>query len=138
MEYPGPDQEQVGRNELAEILRGRIMSGQLKPGARVPSERDLSQAYGVSGITARAAVAQLRAEGLAESVRGRGVVVRTPVEPEPVHVGPDDWVSARNPTPAERKTYGVPEGVPLIVVVHPDGLQDLYPAHSHRVAYRPA
>jgi GntR family transcriptional regulator len=132
--YPG--QEQVGRHELAEILRARITSGQLRPGDRLPSERDLSQTYDVSTITARAAVQQLRTEGLAEAVRGRGVVVRTPVDPEPVLVEPGEWVSARNPTPEERRTYGVPEGVPLLVVTHEDGLQDLYPADRYRVAYR--
>ncbi|MEV4271914.1 winged helix-turn-helix domain-containing protein [Micromonospora aurantiaca (nom. illeg.)] len=134
MIYPG--QEPVGRNALAEILRERITSGQLRPGDRVPSERDLSQTYGVSGITARAAVRQLRDEGLAEAVRGRGVIVREPREPELVLVDAGDWVSARNPTPQERRDYQVPEGVPLLVVGHPDGLQDLYPADRYRVVWR--
>lgn len=131
-----PDAEPVGYLELAEILRARITSGQLKPGDRLPSERDLSQTYDVAMMTARAAVKLLRAEGLAESVRGRGVVVRAPVEPAAVVVDPGEWVSARNPTPEERKTYGVPEGVPLLVVTHDDGLQDLYPAHRYRVTFR--
>ncbi|MEV5768327.1 winged helix-turn-helix domain-containing protein [Micromonospora sp. NPDC052213] len=132
-----PAHERVGRNELADILRSRIASGQLRPGDRLPSERDLSQTYDVSLITARAAVQQLRNEGLAEAVRGRGVVVREPVKPELVVVEPGMWVSARNPTPAERRTYGVPEGVPLLVVTHADGLQDLYPAHRTRVTFQP-
>ncbi|MCX5066872.1 winged helix-turn-helix domain-containing protein [Micromonospora lupini] len=131
-----PDQEQVGRHEVAEILRARIRSGQLRPGDRIPSERDLSQTYDVSPITARAAVQQLRNEGLAEAVRGRGVVVRAGVEPEPVMVEVGAWVSARNPTPEERRMYGVPEGVPLLVVTHPDGLQDLYAAHRYRLTFR--
>ena len=131
-----PSQEQVGRHELAGILRERITSGQLRPGDRLPSERDLSQTYDVSAITARAAVKMLRDEGLAEAVRGRGVVVRTPVEPEPVIVETGEWVSARNPTPDERRTYGVPEGVPLLIVTHEDGLQDLYPADRYRATYR--
>ncbi|MFG1884006.1 GntR family transcriptional regulator [Micromonospora sp. NPDC049102] len=131
-----PSQEPVGYQELAELLRARITSGQLRPGNRLPSERDLSQTYGVNPLTARAAVQQLRNEGLAEAVRGRGVVVREPVEVEQVVVEPGSWVSARNPTPAERRTYGVPEGVPLLVVTHPDGLQDLYAAHRHRLTFR--
>ncbi|MGC4770821.1 winged helix-turn-helix domain-containing protein [Micromonospora sp. DT44] len=134
MIYPG--QEPVGRKELADLLRAQITSGQLKAGDRLPSERDLSQTYDVSAITARAAVQQLRNEGLAEAVRGRGVVVRTPVEVEQVMVEVGAWVSARNPTPAERRTYGVPEGVPLLVVTHPDGLQDLYAAHRHKLTFR--
>ncbi|MET7949193.1 winged helix-turn-helix domain-containing protein [Micromonospora sp. NPDC005324] len=131
-----PASEPVGYLELAEILRVRITSGQLSPGDRLPSERDLSQTYGVNPLTARAAVQQLRNEGLAESVRGRGVVVRAPVEVEMVYAEPGEWVSARNPTPEERKTYGVPEGVPLLVIARSDGLLDAYPAHRYRVTFR--
>lgn len=133
--YPG--QEPVGRYELAEILRARIRSGQLKPGERLPSESTLAQTYDVSGVTARAAVKQLRDEGLAEVRRGVGVVVRRRVdEPELVHVGPEEQVTARVPSPADRKTYGMPEGVPLLVVVYPDGLMYEYPADRYRIAYR--
>ncbi|MEU8264507.1 winged helix-turn-helix domain-containing protein [Micromonospora sp. NPDC048999] len=135
MVYPG--QEPVGRHELAAILRARITSGQLKPGDRLPSESTLAQTYDVSGVTARAAVKQLRDEGLAEVVRGVGVIVRRRVaEPELVLVDAVDQVSAQIPSPADRKRYGVPEGVPLLVVVHPDGLMDLYPADRYRIAYR--
>lgn len=134
MIYPG--QEPVGYAELAEILRAQIVSGDLPPGARLPSELTLSQTYGVATKTARAALMQLRNEGLAIAVRGYGVVVREQPEPELVLVDGDDQVAARQPTPRERETYQVPEGVPLIVVVHPDGLQDLYPADRYRVAFR--
>ncbi|WFE41975.1 winged helix-turn-helix domain-containing protein [Micromonospora sp. WMMD998] len=134
MIYPG--QEPVGRRALAAMLRERITSGQLRPGDRLPSERDLSQTYGVSSVTARAAVRMLRDEGLAVAVRGRGVVVREQPEPELVVVDADDTVWARQPTPAERGEYRVPEGVPLLVVGHPDGLQDLYPADRYRAVWR--
>ena len=135
MIYPG--QGPVGYAELAEILRAQITSGQIRPGQRLPSEATLAQTYGVASKTARAALMQLRNEGLAQSVRGYGVVVREHVEPELVTVDPGDAVSARNPTPRERDEYDVPEGVPLIVVIHPDGLQDLYPADRCRIMFRP-
>ncbi|TWJ23149.1 winged helix-turn-helix domain-containing protein [Micromonospora endolithica] len=134
MIYPG--QAPVGYLELAEILRDRITSGQLRPGARLPSERDLSQTYDVAQMTARAAVKLLRDEGLVEVVRGRGVAVRAPLEPEPVYVEAGTWVSARNPTPAEREMYGAPDGVPLLVVGHPGGVPDLYPAHRYRIVFQ--
>lgn len=134
MIYPG--RGPVGYLELAEILRARITSGELRPGARLPSEATLAQTYGVATKTARAALMLLRNEGLAASVRGYGVVVREHVEPELVYVDVDDQVSSRNPTPRERDQYEVPEGVPLLVVLHPDGLQDLYPADRYRVAFR--
>ena len=119
------------------MLRARITSGALREGQRLPSERDLQQTYDVSIKTARAALKLLRDEGLATAVRGYGVVVRETVEPEVVVLEPGDAVSARNPTPTERETYEVPEGVPLIVVIHPDGLQDLYPADRYRVEMPP-
>ena len=134
MIYPG--QGPVGYAELAEILRAQITSGQIQPGQRLPSEATLAQTYGVATKTARAALMQLRNEGLAQSVRGYGVVVREHVEPELVYVDEGDQVSARNPTPRERDEYDVPEGVPLIVIIHPDGLQDLYPADRYRVVYQ--
>jgi len=92
----------------------------------------------VASKTARAALTQLRNEGLATWVRGYGVVVREHVEPELVTIDLDDAVSARMPSPVERDTYAVPEGVPLIVVIHPDGLQDLYPADRYRIVVRTA
>ena len=131
MIYPG--RGPVGYVELAEILRARITAGQIRPGQRLPSEATLAQTYGIAPKTARAALQQLRNEGLAALVRGYGVVVREHVEPELVTVDPGDAVSARNPTPRERDEYDVPEGVPLIVVIHPDGLQDLYPADRYRL-----
>lgn len=132
--YPG--QPPVGYAELAAILRQLITSGQLGPGDRLPSERDLSQTYAVAPMTARAAVRLLREEGLVEVVRGRGVVVRTPVEQEWVQIPIGSWMSARNPTPEERLMYEMPEGVPLIVVVDAAGMPELYPAHRYRVGYQ--
>ncbi|HEY9370480.1 winged helix-turn-helix domain-containing protein [Streptomyces sp.] len=134
MIYPG--RGPVGYVELAEILRAQVTDGQIRPGQRLPSEATLAQTYGVATKTARAALMQLRNEGLAVSVRGYGVVVREHTEPELIELEPGDQVSARNPTPRERDEYEVPEGVPLIVVHHADGLQDLYPADRYRVAPR--
>jgi DNA-binding transcriptional regulator YhcF (GntR family) len=128
-----PREAPPGYLELADILRGRITSGQIGPGQIVASESRLAQEYGVATKTARAALQQLRDEGLAELRRGYGVVVRQPVEPEEITPEPGSAVWARTPTPAERARYEVPEGVPLLVVQTPDGLMDLYPAHRYRV-----
>jgi GntR family transcriptional regulator len=132
--YPGRGPS--GYLELADLLRAQIVSGDIPPGQRLPSETMLAQTYGVATKTARAALAQLRNEGLAAHVRGYGVVVREHVEPELVTIDPSDAVSARMPSPAERDTYDVPEGVPLIVVKHADGLMDLYPADRYEIVFR--
>ncbi len=59
--------------QLAAILRDRIASGVIT--ARLPSERDMHDEFGVSPVTARKAVRVLRDEGLVRVVQGRGVWV---------------------------------------------------------------
>jgi DNA-binding GntR family transcriptional regulator len=61
--------------QLAGILRDQIQSGELAPGAAVPSVKRLRQQYGVAETTARKAVALLRDEGLVETVMGWGSFV---------------------------------------------------------------
>ena len=57
---------------VAARLRSAIADGALAPGARVPSEAQLSRGYEVSRTVVREAVSQLRAEGLVETFQGRG------------------------------------------------------------------
>ena len=68
--------------QLADLLRARILSGELAPRRPVPSKRTLMQDYGVAGGTIDKAVAILRAEGLVRTVRGRGIYV-TPGDQRP-------------------------------------------------------
>src|ERR1043165_6952412 len=53
-----------------------ISSGTWKPGFRLPPERELSEAFGVSRTVVREAVKALEARGVLESVAGSGVSVR--------------------------------------------------------------
>ncbi len=62
--------------QIADELRGRITSGDLPPGARLPSITTLMQEYGVARNTARRALAILVDEGLIEIVHGWGSFVR--------------------------------------------------------------
>jgi GntR family transcriptional regulator len=55
-------------------IAGEIESGQLQPGARLPSERWLCDELGVSRATVRRAISELVTDGLVES-RGRGSFV---------------------------------------------------------------
>ena len=66
--------------QLTDILRERITRGELT--GNLPSEKTLSQEYGVAVNTVRKALAQLRAEGLIRTDRGWGsyVVEREPPE----------------------------------------------------------
>src|SRR5690606_220356 len=61
---------------LAERLRARIASGDLAPGAVLPSEAALGAEAGVARSTVRRALAVLEADGLVAAVPGRGRVVR--------------------------------------------------------------
>lgn len=65
-------------------IRAQIDGGQLRPGDRVPSARQITAEWGVAIATATKVLATLRAEGLVEAVRGVGTVVAErdrPTEP---------------------------------------------------------
>lgn len=64
--------------QVATALREKIDSGEYKPGERLPSERELIEAFGVSRITIREAISLLRSEGLVAAEHGKGVFVRPP------------------------------------------------------------
>lgn len=55
-----------------------ISRGELPPGSRVPPERELASAYGISRMTARAAVQLLSQRGLVERKDRSGVFVARP------------------------------------------------------------
>jgi GntR family transcriptional regulator len=63
--------------QIAGQLRRAIVRGDLEPGARVPSEAELIDHYGVARMTVRQAIAELKAEGLVIAEHGRGVFVRS-------------------------------------------------------------
>jgi GntR family transcriptional regulator len=61
--------------QVADALRAEIREGRYRPGDKLPSERELSERFDVSKVTARQAIVQLRAEGLVTSRVGYGVLV---------------------------------------------------------------
>jgi GntR family transcriptional regulator len=62
--------------QIADRLRASIESGELAPGAQLPSEQELIGAHGVARGTIRQAVNVLRGEGLVRTEHGRGTFVR--------------------------------------------------------------
>jgi GntR family transcriptional regulator len=58
--------------KIADDLRGRIFDGELGPGAKLPTERELMALYGVSRNTVRMAIAALANQGLVATQPGRG------------------------------------------------------------------
>lgn len=57
-------------DRLADAIRAQIVSGELKPGDRLPTEPDLSTHYQVSRNTAREALRVLASQGLLATKRG--------------------------------------------------------------------
>ncbi|MBB5959212.1 AcrR family transcriptional regulator [Saccharothrix tamanrassetensis] len=60
---------------IARDIRQRIERGELRPGERVPSTREITAAYGVAMATATRVLAALREDGLVRPVAGVGTVV---------------------------------------------------------------
>ncbi|MBC8570742.1 GntR family transcriptional regulator [Zongyangia hominis] len=58
--------------QLIESVKRKIVSGELSPGQRLPSVRDLAQTYEVNPNTAQRALAELEREGLVYSERTAG------------------------------------------------------------------
>jgi len=124
--------------QVADALREEIQTGALPPGVPLPSEVALTQRFGVARATARAAVAVLRAEGLIITYAGRGSFVRGPAEVVTVLVPPGATITARVPSDLERRAGGLSEGVPLLVVLAPDGTEAVHRADRTRLQVPPA
>jgi GntR family transcriptional repressor for pyruvate dehydrogenase complex len=65
-------------DDLAEQLLTAIIDGQYLPDSALPPEGELSEQGGVSRLTVREAVKQLRAQNIVRVVRGRGTYVNPP------------------------------------------------------------
>ena len=61
--------------QLYDLLKRQIGDGELSPGQKIPSERSLSDLYGVSRITAKTAVLRLVNDGLVVRAAGKGTFV---------------------------------------------------------------
>ena len=70
-----PDDREPVYRQLAEILRGQILSGEIPPRRALPSKRLLVQRYEVSTRTIDSAMAVLRSEGLIATEAGKGLFV---------------------------------------------------------------
>lgn len=64
--------------QLMKKLRGDITVGMYPVHSRIPSEQELCDAYQVSRVTVRKALAELTKEGLLERRQGKGTFVATP------------------------------------------------------------
>ena len=83
---------------LYAALRGAILGGRLRPGARLPATRELARQQGLARGTIVGAFEQLRAEGYVEAIVGSGSYVTRVVPDRLLEVG----ARARVPSPPAR------------------------------------
>lgn len=69
-------------------LRGEILSGRLRPGARLPSTRELASQYGLARGTIVNAFDQLKSEGYIDGTVGSGTYVNRVMPEQLLHVAP--------------------------------------------------
>jgi GntR family transcriptional regulator, transcriptional repressor for pyruvate dehydrogenase complex len=77
-------------DELFAKLEARILSGQLLPGARLPTQKEIADSEKVSRTVVREAVARLSAHGLAVSRQGSGVYVADSAQYRAFQITPED------------------------------------------------
>lgn len=70
--------EDIAYRSLADALKGLVLDGRLPLDARLPGERRLAEALGVSRITISAALDRLRADGFLTSRVGSGTFTALP------------------------------------------------------------
>jgi DNA-binding transcriptional regulator YhcF (GntR family) len=116
--------------QVADIVRGDIVKGRLKPGDDLPSEAALGQTLGVGREAIRQALGVLRSEGLIVTERGFGSRVREHAERRPIKLKRGDVITGRMPSEPERRSMDLDEGVPLIVLTHADGSVELLPGDA--------
>lgn len=71
-----PADKRPAHVKISASVRAAILTGELSPGAQLPSSTELAAFYGVSRMTVQNAIRTLREEGWVDSRVGSGVYVR--------------------------------------------------------------
>ena len=77
--------------QVANDLRRQIRKGSMPAGTRLPSTSQLMATYGHSSTVIKAAINELRADGLVVGQQGKGVFVRDPSEAGDRPAGSDQF-----------------------------------------------
>ncbi|OKI47254.1 winged helix-turn-helix domain-containing protein [Micromonospora sp. CB01531] len=109
--------ERAVYQQLADLLREQIVSGDVEPGGLLPSSTRLEQEHGVSRETVRRALAVLRSEGLVVTEPSYGTRVRVAEERARVAVPRGASVISRPATVEEREQLDVALGGHVLVVM---------------------
>jgi 5'-deoxynucleotidase YfbR-like HD superfamily hydrolase len=76
MQPVDPEDQRRPNVQIAASIRAAILTGELEPGARLPSGNELAEFFGASRVTVLSAIRTLREEGFVRSRSGSGVYVR--------------------------------------------------------------
>lgn len=98
MTSAAPAQIPSDRSGLLTQLTDEIVSGRLRPGAKLASERELAATYGISRSVVREALRTLIDQRLVESRQGRGTYVRV-LQSSDSAAAISDVVRRQRPTP---------------------------------------
>jgi GntR family transcriptional regulator len=131
--------------QLLDILRSKILKGEIAPGERIPSEEDLIATYGLSRGTVRKAVAQLETERLIETEHGIGSFVRamhpnavpfsflTPPDPNEALVSYEILAQEAISAPANiAEKLKIPAGTSIIHIARRKRVNSLVVSYSER------
>lgn len=88
--------------QIASRIQGDIASGALKPGARLPTEAEMSGRFGVNRHTIRRALEELSRDGLVRVEQGRGSFVAEDVLEYAVEARTrfSEWIRKHNKEPS--------------------------------------
>ena len=81
---------------VATLLTREIEQGEHQPGARLPTEQQMAERFGVSRNVVREAIAQLRADGIIEARQGVGAFVLAPEQRAAIRIDREALKSADN------------------------------------------
>jgi GntR family transcriptional regulator len=95
--------------QVAAQIRRAVAEGQAAPGERLPPARDLAAVLGVNRNTVLRALRLLRAEGVVEFRRGRGITVTAAPQATALLAGARDLLAN-----ARRNGYGREDLIRLI------------------------
>lgn len=123
------------QDQIAAYLRDRILNGDVPPGEKLPSSRDLHALFGAAAQTIRNAITILEKEGLAYTRRGAGVYARqhrqrrmTPAayKKPPTDGGKYQWIAAaeQRGLSGRSELLTVEEVIPPAAVREAFGLQE--------------
>jgi GntR family transcriptional regulator len=83
-EFAAANDGHVGYREIAAVLLEWARIGRYAPGEQIPTEAELTRAFGVARVTVRRAIAQLIQAGVLESRHGAGTFIARGYVPAPV------------------------------------------------------